>query len=62
MTFQNSVKLKIKGLGSIGNPKLTIIENVLFVDGLKHNLLSINPLCDKGFNVQFKSTKMDCEK
>ena len=28
---------------------------MLFVDGLKHNLLSINQLCDKGFKVIFES-------
>jgi hypothetical protein len=32
-----------------------VIENVLLVDGLKHNLLSISQLCDKCYNVIFKS-------
>jgi len=26
---------------------------VLYVDGLKHNLLSISQLCDKGFKIEF---------
>ena len=30
-----------------------LIENVVLVDGLKHNLLSVSQLCDKGFNVIF---------
>ena len=30
-----------------------MIENVALVDGLKHNLLSVSQLCDKGFNVIF---------
>jgi len=30
-----------------------LIENVLLVDGLKHDLLSISQLCDKGFRVMF---------
>ncbi|GAV73942.1 hypothetical protein CFOL_v3_17425 [Cephalotus follicularis] len=40
VTFGDNAKWKIKGFGSIGNNK-TSIHNVLFVDGLKHNLLSI---------------------
>ena len=31
------------------------IENVLLVDNLKHNILSISQLCDKGFKVVFES-------
>ena len=30
-----------------------IIEKVALVDGLKHNLLSINQLCDNGNKVHF---------
>jgi len=30
---------------------------VLSVDGLKHNLLSISQLCDKGFKIEFN---MNC--
>ena len=30
-----------------------MIKNVALVDGLKHILLSISQLCDKGFNVIF---------
>ena len=30
-----------------------MIENVILVDGLKHNLLSISKLSDKGFKVIF---------
>ena len=41
---------------SIGNNSLSLIENVLLVDGLKHNLLSISQLCDKGFKVIFESS------
>jgi len=37
----------------IGNQHKTQIKNVLYVDGLKHNLLSISQLCDKGFKIEF---------
>jgi len=30
-----------------------MIENVTLVDGLKHNLLSVSQLYDKGFNMIF---------
>ena len=31
-----------------------LIENVLLVDGLKQNLLSISQLCDKNFRIVFE--------
>ena len=56
MTFGDNGKGRIIGHGSIGNNSSSLIENVLFVDGLKHNLLSISQLCDKGFKVIFESS------
>ena len=53
MTFEDNGKGRIIGHGSIGNNSSSLIENVLFVDGLKHNLLSISQLCDKGFKMIF---------
>ncbi|MBN8156898.1 hypothetical protein J0J30_23125, partial [Vibrio vulnificus] len=35
---------------------LPTIDNVLLVDGLKHNLLSVSQLCDLDFVVKFEST------
>ena len=37
----------------IGN---VIIENVALVDGLKHNLLSVSQLTNRGYDVKFTST------
>ena len=56
MTFGDNGKGRIIGHGSIGNNSSSLIENVLLVDGLKHNLLSISQLCDKGFKVIFESS------
>ena len=53
VTFGDNNKGKISGAGKIGNVHSTIIENVLLVDGLKHNLLSISQPCDKGYIVIF---------
>ncbi|XP_073224716.1 uncharacterized protein [Cicer arietinum] len=42
---------KILGIGDIGNELTTVIKEVLYVKDLKHNLISISQLCDKGFQV-----------
>ena len=54
VTFGDNNKGKIIGIGNIGNFDKPSIENVLLVDGLKHNLLSISQLCDKGYKVCFE--------
>ena len=40
--------------GDIGVKGSLTIQNVLLVEGLKHNLLSISQLCDKGLEVTFQ--------
>ena len=55
VTFGDNNKGKVIGIGNIGNPKFPLIENVLLVDGLMHNLISISQLCDKGFHVSFEN-------
>ena len=49
----------IKGIGTIDIPRLSVFEDVWYVDGLKANLLSISQICDNGLNVLF--TKYECE-
>nr|KYP31141.1 hypothetical protein KK1_048850 [Cajanus cajan] len=57
VTYGDNNKGRILGHGNIGNSSsLTLIENVLLVEGLKHNLLSISQLCDKGFKIEFDNT------
>nr|KYP45507.1 hypothetical protein KK1_032918 [Cajanus cajan] len=57
VTYGDNNKGRILGHGNIGNSSsLTLIENVLLVDGLKHNLLSISQLSDKGFIIEFDNT------
>ena len=53
VTFGDSGTGKIIGQGNIGKDPFTIIEDVLLVEGLKHNLISISQLCDKGYKVTF---------
>ncbi|KAF1870541.1 hypothetical protein Lal_00025674 [Lupinus albus] len=57
VTYGDNNKGRILGVGRIGNPPSTTIEGVLYVEGLKHNLLSISQLCDKGFHVSFYPDK-----
>ncbi|RDY10722.1 hypothetical protein CR513_04720, partial [Mucuna pruriens] len=37
----------------IGKHPFLFIDNVLYVKGLKHNLLSISQLCDSEYDVSF---------
>jgi len=46
-------KEKIIGIGNVKLGTSPLIENL--VDDLKHNLLSVSQLCDKGFNVVFNN-------
>ena len=61
VTFGDNSKGKILGIGDIGNIYSPCIKNVLLVDNLTHNLLSISQLCDKDFRVVFESSKCSIE-
>jgi hypothetical protein len=56
ITFGNDAPGKIKGKGmvSLSNGKGKS-QGVLLVDGLKHNLLSVSQMCDRGCKVFFTS-------
>ena len=56
MNFKDNGKGRIIGHDFIRNKSSSLIENVLFVNGLRYNLLSISQLCDKGFKVIFESS------
>ena len=53
VTFGGNQKGRIAGVGKIGIPPSTSIDNVLFVEDLRHNLLSISQLYDSGYGVIF---------
>ncbi|XP_019459950.1 PREDICTED: uncharacterized protein LOC109359709 [Lupinus angustifolius] len=48
VTYGDNNQGKILGVGKIGNASQTINKNVLYVEGLEHNLLSISQLSDNG--------------
>jgi len=54
MTYGDKNKGKILGNGVIRNGSSFNIKNVFLVEGLKHNLISISQLCDKGYKVVFE--------
>ena len=45
VTCGDNSKGQIERIGTIGNKSSIFIENVLLVNALKHNLLSISQLC-----------------
>ncbi|KAH9779804.1 Integrase catalytic domain-containing protein [Citrus sinensis] len=57
VSFGDNSRGKIIGIGNVGNVSSTLIENVCLVENLKHNLLSISQLCDKGYRVIFDESK-----
>jgi len=54
VTYGDNNRGKILGVGDIGRNNRVIIEDVFLVKGLKHSLLSISQLCDKGYKITFK--------
>ena len=57
ITFGDGSKSQIKGKRIISLPGLSDIVNVLYVKGLRVNLLSINQICDQDFMVLFSKGK-----
>jgi hypothetical protein len=63
VTFGDNVYARIvgKGIVSLDDGK-TKTQNVLYVEGLKHNLLSVSQMCDQGYNLTFHSKGCDIMK
>ena len=53
VTFGDGNVAKVKGKGTICAPDISNLEEVLYVEGLKANLISISQMCENEFNVQF---------
>ena len=52
MGFGGNQSSKTIGTWTIGNSSISI-NNVWFVDGLRHNLFNISQFCDSGYDVMF---------
>jgi hypothetical protein len=63
VSFGNDDSTKVIGKGTIiiGN-KNTKEENVLLVENMKHNLLSVIQMCDQGHKSTFNSQKCEIRK
>ena len=57
VTFGDGSKSQIKGKGVISLPGLPDITNILYVEGLRVNMLSISQICDQDFMVLFLKGK-----
>src|ERR1044072_126723 len=53
VTFSDGAKGKIKGIGKLCRAGSPHLDDVLLVDGLTANLISISQLCDQGLEVKF---------
>ena len=53
VTFSDGSHARVLGKGTIEMPRLPLLEDVLYIKGLKVNLLSITQICDEDFLVQF---------
>lgn len=49
--METTVKHRLLAKGCISGEQMPTLNDVFLVEGLKHNLLSISPLCDKGNKV-----------
>ena len=47
----NNASCQVKGIGSITLDDKTNTKDVKFVDGLKHNILSVGQLVNKGYQL-----------
>jgi len=54
VTYGDNNRGRILGVGDIGSGNKVIIKDVLLVEGLKHSLLSISQLCDRGYRITFE--------
>ena len=58
VTFGDGAKGDIKGIGMLVRPGSPYLDDVLLVEGLTANLISISKLCDQGLSVKF--SKSEC--
>jgi hypothetical protein len=62
IVFGDNGKGDVLGLGKISISNNNSISNVLFVEGLGYNLLSISQLCEMGYNCLFTDMGVEVSK
>ena len=55
--FADGIKSKIVSIGNVGKDNSDLITDIMLVEGLAHNLLSISQFCDQGYRVVFEPSR-----
>ncbi|XP_062085718.1 uncharacterized protein LOC133791824 [Humulus lupulus] len=55
VTFGNGLAGNVIGMGTLNLEGLARLKNVMLVEGLRVNLLSVSQICDQGYTVNFDS-------
>lgn len=55
MRFRDNSSIKIKHKGTLNIDGKLKAHDVYYVEGLKHNFLSVSQMCDKGYKFTFDS-------
>ena len=55
--FADGIKSRIIGIDNIGKNDSNLINDVMLVEGLTHNLLSISQFYDQGYRVVFEPSQ-----
>ena len=55
--FTNGIKSRIVGIDNVGKNDSDLIIDVMLVEGLTHNLLSISQFCGQSYKVVFKPSQ-----
>ena len=55
--FADGIKSKVIGICNVGKNDSNPINDVILVEGLTHNLLSISQFCDQGYRVMFEPSR-----
>src|ERR1044072_2589334 len=57
VTFDDGAKGRIRGIGKLARTGSPTLDEVLLVEGLTANLISISQLCDQGMEFRFSKEK-----
>ncbi|XP_062080702.1 uncharacterized protein LOC133785489 [Humulus lupulus] len=57
VTFGNGLAENVIGMGTLNFEGLPRLKDVMLVEGLRANLLSISQICDQGYTVNFDSNR-----
>lgn len=57
VTFGDGTRGRITGISKLVSADLPCLDDVLLVEGIIANLISINKLCEQGLNVSYNKSK-----